>query len=90
MTELERDLQRRIKERLRLWMHDSFQLYDIAGIEHRRATATIATTLMEMLSAGMIANDVSPDEAAKTIAAYMHAAKRAVELREWRRTNEQR
>lgn len=62
MTQLERDLRKRINERLHQWINDSVDLYEMAGLSNRDGLQTVITQLIHALIGACIVFDIPPDK----------------------------
>ena len=47
MNQLEKDLRRQVRRKLELWVHDSFELYEMAEASSMSASAAILESLMK-------------------------------------------
>jgi hypothetical protein len=63
MSELRRDLARRIREKHRLWLKDSVALYQMADLPMEEATYDVLYTLIVTLISGLKANGVTQEQA---------------------------
>lgn len=64
--QLQRDLERRVRDRLRQWASDSIQLYEMADLEDK-AAATVMTTLLWFMSVSFAKLGFSPERAAQLL-----------------------
>jgi len=67
MSQLRKDLARRIQEKNRIWLKDSLALYDMAGLPLEEATHDILYTLLVTLISGLKASDVTQEQALKLL-----------------------
>jgi hypothetical protein len=68
MTEqLKRDLTKRINERLHLWVDDSIDLFEMAGLSHRDGLQAVIGQLIYSLAAACMVFDIPPDKLAAFI-----------------------
>jgi len=73
MNQLQRDLRRRIADKLQQWVSDSFDLYDMAEISQREAMSDILSVLLWHTATGLQYADVPKDEVASFIQNAMEA-----------------
>lgn len=67
MSQLRKDLHRRIDDRLYQWCTDSGQLYEMAGLHQREGVIDICFCLITALAAVSISLDMSPALLTKAI-----------------------
>jgi hypothetical protein len=70
MSQLERDLTKRIRERLGQWAHDSIQLFEMADLDDEAHPAMLST-LMSFNAFLLTQMKVDPEQAGKTLAETM-------------------
>ena len=67
MTQLERDLERRISDRLHLWIKDSVELFEMAGLSEQRGLQAVVAQLVYSLIGACLAFDIPEDTLAHLI-----------------------
>jgi hypothetical protein len=63
VSQLRKDLNKRIRERHRLWLKDSVALYEMAGLSQDEAVYDILYALIVALISGLRANGIGQNEA---------------------------
>jgi hypothetical protein len=74
MSQLERDIERRIHERLRLWINDSIELYRMAGLSFTNYYPAIAYALIQATVAMFVAVGLNRNEAHEILKEIMDGA----------------
>jgi len=87
MSQLQRDLQKRIDEKLQLWVRDSTDLYEMAGLSTRTAWVDMLTTLGTMISFASARGGVDPRDLAEAL--YKTAASAQTFLRNHERDEDE-
>ena len=74
-SELEKDIDNRIQERLKLWAKDSIELTEIAGIPFFKGATMMASSMLTLLTLMFVATDSDPDEVAEMMRDTLKKAK---------------
>jgi hypothetical protein len=63
MSQLRKDISKRIREKHRMWLKDSINLYEMAGLSQAEAAYDILYALIIALISGCRANNISQERA---------------------------
>lgn len=74
MSQLRADIEARIRERMRLWLADSFALYEMAGFEENEAYSDVVGELFRQLVGALTSANVDPDEVGQLMAQMLRKA----------------
>jgi hypothetical protein len=66
-SQLERDLERRTRDRLGTWAKDTFALYEMAGLERGEGEHVMLSTLIHFLAHMLDFYGANPEEAAEML-----------------------
>lgn len=79
-SQLHDDLRKRIQEKHRAWIRDSFALYDMADLSKHHATGDIIATMLSSLSAAFTAYEFSDEQATRVLMHWMAHQRRGEEM----------
>ena len=75
MSQLRNDCEKRIQERMRLWLRDSFALYDMAGLDEHEAYSDVLGELFRQIAAALASTDADPDEVGRLMTNMLRSAR---------------